>query len=62
MPKKPTDTLTWKKDDKYATIDKILHETTTIDKNTGKEIYTLKELSKIPPITRTRRHKRKKHK
>ena len=58
MPKKPTNTLTWKKDDKYATIEKFLSETIIIDKDTGKKT-TITEVSELPPITRKRKPKRK---
>ena len=53
---KPTNTLTWKKDDKYAKIDKTYHETIYINKATGEQ-HTLTELTEIPPITRRRKHK-----
>ena len=59
MPKKPTNTLTWKKDDKYATIEKFLYEKIYIDKDTGKEVSSIKQVSEIPPITRKRKPKRK---
>ncbi len=59
MPKKPTDTLTWKKDNNTVTIDHYIHETILIDKTTGKVIVTMQEVKEIPPITRKRKHKLK---
>lgn len=59
MPKKPTNTLTWKKDDKYAKIEKFQHETIYINKDTGKEALSIKQVPEIPPITRKRKPKRK---
>jgi len=54
--KKPTNTLTWSKDDKYVKIEKILNETTYINKATGEQ-HTLTELTEIPPIQRRRKQK-----
>ena len=48
---KPTNTLTWKKDDKYAKIDKTYHETIYINKATGNQI-SMQEITEIPPIKR----------
>jgi hypothetical protein len=59
MPRKPTDTLTWKKDDKYIKIDKFYHQTILINKDTGKTEISITEVSEIPPITRKRKHKHK---
>jgi len=56
-PKKPADTLTWKKDDKYAKIDKIHHETIYINKDTGKQEFSLEQVDELPPIKRKHKHK-----
>jgi hypothetical protein len=56
-PKKPHDTLTWKKNDKYIRIEKILHQTIIINRDTGKTVWTITEVSEIPPIKR--KHKPK---
>ena len=57
MTKKPTNTLTWRKDDKYVTIERTFTERTMIDKTTGKELYKLQQIAEIPPITRRHKHK-----
>lgn len=49
-PKKPVDTLTWKKDEQYIKIETTLHRITVINKNTGKIEYTIQEISEIPSI------------
>lgn len=51
-PKKPIDTLTWKKDDEYIIIDKFTWKTIYINRDTGKEEYSFEEIDEIPPITR----------
>jgi hypothetical protein len=59
MPKKPIDTLTWKKNDKYLTIDKFYHQIIIINKDTGKTEISITEVSEIPPITRKPKPKHK---
>lgn len=58
-PKKPLDTLTWKKDNEYIKIDKFTHKTIYINRNTGKEEYSFTEIDEIPPIIRKRKTKPK---
>lgn len=55
-PKKPTNTLTWKKHDQHATIERTFREITLIDKTT-EEVYKLTEVPELPPTTRKRKHK-----
>jgi hypothetical protein len=56
-PKKPIDTLTWKKNNKYIKIDKIHHQTIYINKDTGKQAISIEQVDKIPPIKRKHKHK-----
>jgi hypothetical protein len=58
-PKTPPSTLTWKKNHEYTTIDKFLHETIYFNRHTGKEEFSIKQVSEIPPIACKRKPKRK---
>lgn len=58
-PKKPLNTLTWKKDEEHIQIDKFTQKTIYINKDTGKEEYSFEEIDGIPPITRKHKTKHK---